>query len=97
MVLDERFSTSWEDYSNGSPSSGWEERDVFRRRLYCQRRRLIYPPPIFAQTAIDEIASATCGLLEVVASIPERIFGGDYQRWMEFLGISGPEAELVID
>lgn len=55
-----------------------------------------FPPPIFNMEFINELKDATEFLLEVVFSIPERIFKNDYRALFNYLGYSKDDEEYLL-
>ncbi|WP_437624122.1 hypothetical protein [Sorangium sp. So ce1151] len=95
MILNPKYAACWADYVHEAGSDAAAEREYFQRRLYRLGRTILYPPPLFAKSYIDDLAQASVELIKIVASIPDRIFAGDHRAWMRFLGIPEADADLL--
>jgi hypothetical protein len=54
-----------------------------------------FPPPIFTQSFLNEVAMVGLRLNELIVSLPDRMFAGVFDRMLEEQGISGEERAFL--
>ncbi len=65
------------------------------RKTHPRYASASYPPPILTAAAMASMGVAANALLEIVFSLPNRIFGGDLDRMLEFQRVAASDAEYL--
>lgn len=74
------------------------EHGAFQARFHRVSQRyepIIYPLPMFAPSFLADLVRSGRAVLDLVLSIPERVFKGDYAAWLRFQGWPQEEAAFL--
>jgi len=95
-VLDQTCNALWTDFQIQTGADPHLERVTFRRWMCRRSFTHLFPPPILDPIQFESLERDTLQILKIIRSIPERFYGGDIQRWLDFLLIRGDEAALLL-
>jgi hypothetical protein len=99
MSVVEPASTAWwcEYLANGAnPQEADELFQAQFKTLHPRYERVVFPPPLFDNGFLRHTATLAVELLDVLISIPNRIFKGDLGRWLQFQGVATSEAKFLL-
>ncbi|MET9763546.1 hypothetical protein ABZ016_31645 [Streptomyces sp. NPDC006372] len=87
----------WQDYEKAvGPDAARQDAEAFHAGVHRAGWTHIFPPPLFSLSFADELANAARSVMDLLYSIPQRVFGGDVAAWMSFQGIPEEDAALLL-
>lgn len=98
-VVEQSHALSWNAFEAEraeSASRGKSELECATKAIHPGYSQIIYPPPIFSDAFIDDVAHSTERLISIVQSIPTRVFDGDLRRWAAFLNMGRDETDTLL-
>lgn len=99
-IFHQTVSNLWHDFLSSSGASASELRRQWRGDLECVHpdyAPVSFPPPVFRKQFVSDITRVSFALLDVLASIPERVFGGDIGRMLQYHGMDTDEADYLLE
>lgn len=99
-VLHESMRQRWEEFLRTTNSSGEEMREHFRstfERIHPDYAAVSFPPLVFRPSFARELTSVSLQIIDLITSIPQRMFGGNLQRMMQYQGIEVEEAAHLLE
>jgi glutathionylspermidine synthase len=87
----------WARYLEVAGDDALEDIASFKAAIHREQFPHLFPPPVFEDRFVTEMIEDTRQLLRLLYSLPDRIFDGDYQAWMTFLGLPDSERSLLSD
>ena len=66
------------------------------RRIHPDYAEVIFPPIVLSTGFVENMVADTRFLLKMVASIPNRVFNGNYRRLLKYQGHSDDEIDLLL-
>lgn len=92
-------SAHWQDYQarSGEPPAELQRR--FSRRMlevHPDYAPVSFPPPLFSTPFVQSLAGIALAMTDLIASIPERIFGGDYRAMMAYQGLPSADIDFLL-
>lgn len=94
-ILDESAFSLWLKYQQTAGESDAAER--FQEQVNRGSPNyfpVMFPIPVLASEFVENTAAAGEKLLQLIAAIPSRCFGGDYAAWMRAQGLSREEIDF---
>ncbi|OKI09694.1 hypothetical protein A6A06_03260 [Streptomyces sp. CB02923] len=86
---------SWDRYLAENGPAALEDVDRFKAAVHRKAWPYFFPPPLFSEEFVAEVADASREILRLLYSIPERVYGSDVGAWMEFLDLAPEDAALI--
>ncbi|HWS35624.1 MAG TPA: hypothetical protein VN408_23150 [Actinoplanes sp.] len=75
--------SAWARYLEAAGADALEDVTSFKAAIHRERFPHLFPPPIFTHEFAGELATVAQRLLDLLYSLPDRIFGGDERRLIE--------------
>ena len=95
-MFDASYEGLWADLVRHAPTDAMQDRALFLRRLARRDKSFLFPPPVFEPGVAEEVEQAGARIVDLVRSIPQRVFGGDWRAWADALGFADAERELIL-
>ncbi|WP_414041535.1 hypothetical protein ACJU26_05590 [Acidithiobacillus sp. M4-SHS-6] len=86
-IFDRRVNRHWHKYLSCSGEDAGLLRETFQERFTRSDPRypeVIYPPPLFDASFLATISDSAAQVLAILASLPERMFGGNVSKMLDF-------------
>lgn len=96
--FDVRNANQWKAYLTDRGLSAGVASSLMTRDLYSLHENwydVSAPPIFFTQDFEEEMARTAIRLINIVSEIPQKIFGGNFEAWMDFLRLSAEDRNLL--
>jgi hypothetical protein len=97
-ITDPVLQSHWDRYLQVSGAQAAEVETTFQERFSGLRPgddHIVFPPPPFSASFIDEMVEASRTILACIDAIPERVFGGNVRAWLAFQGLEDDEIDFL--
>lgn len=85
----------WARYLKVAGDDALNDITAFKTAIHRERFPHLFPPPVFEHDFVLDMAAAAQQLLDLLYSLPERVFDGDPQAWMTFQRLPDSERALL--
>lgn len=97
--LDEQAQALYAGYFCFGPGAGDPGGECMRQHLSQFHRgewRISYPPPLLRAGVLEQIGRVAAQLLQLVFSLPERLFAGNYRRMLQAQGLDEAQTDYLL-